>query len=76
MSSGYSLRLRDLNLKADIRRVGVELGRLCIEYDIPVTVVAKSMKVSRATVYNWFGGVSEPSIAVAPLIMQYISKLK
>lgn len=75
MSSGYSLRLRDLNMKADERKIGVRLGRLCIEHDVPVTVVAKTLGVSRAAVYNWFSGASEPSFAAASLVEQYIAKL-
>lgn len=75
MSKGYSIRVRDLNLKADQRKIGVILGNLCIQHDIPVMVVADRMKVSRTTVYNWFIGKTEPSPNVTGLIEHYIASL-
>ena len=76
MSTGYSLRIRDLNAKADKRKVGVRLGRVCIKHDIPVTVVAKHMGVTRATVYNRFCGVSAPQDTTTGLIETYIASLE
>ena len=76
MSTGYSLRIRDLNAKADKRKIGVRLGRACIKHDVPVMVVAKHMGVSRATVYNWFCGVSAPQTNTIGLIETYIASLE
>ena len=76
MSTGYSLRIRDLNAKADKRKIGVRLGRACIKHDVPVMVVAKHMGVSRATVYNWFCGISVPQDTTVGLIEHYLSSLK
>lgn len=76
MSSGYSLRVRDLNAKANKRNIGVRLGRVCIKHDVPVMVVAKHMGVSRATVYNWFCGVSAPQTTTVGLIESYIASLE
>jgi transcriptional regulator with XRE-family HTH domain len=76
MSHGYTLRIRDLNAKANQRKLGVRLGRLCIEHDVPVTVVAERMGVTRATVYNWFCGVSAPQASVVTLIESYIASLE
>ena len=76
MSQGYSLRIRDLNSKADKRKLGVRLGRLCIEHDVPVSVVAQRMGVTRATVYNWFCGASAPQADATTLIETYISSLE
>jgi DNA-binding transcriptional regulator YiaG len=76
MSRGYSLRLRDLNAKADKRKLGVRLGRLCIKQDVPVAVVARTMGVTRTTVYNWFCGASAPQPALASAIETYIAKLE
>lgn len=76
MSSGYTLRLRELNAKADKRKLGVRLGRLCISQDIPVAVVAKCMGVTRATIYNWFCGVSTPQHTAAALVEAYIANLE
>lgn len=76
MSQGYTLRIRDLNAKANQRKLGVRLGRLCIEHDVPVTVVAQRMGVTRATVYNWFCGTSVPQTDTASMIETYIASLE
>jgi len=76
MSSGYSLRLRDLNSKADKRKLGVRLGKLCIEHNVPVMVVAKRLGVSRTTVYNWFCGASAPQYFTVGLVESYIANLE
>jgi transcriptional regulator with XRE-family HTH domain len=76
MSHGYTLRIRDLNAKADKRKLGVRLGRVCIKHDVPVTVVAQRMGVTRATVYNWFCGVSAPQASAVSLIESYIASLE
>lgn len=76
MSHGYSLRIRDLNEKADQRKLGVRLGRACIKHDVPVAVVAKRMGVTRATVYNWFCGISVPQASATSLVQSYISSLE
>lgn len=75
MSYGYSLRLVRLNREADPSKLGVQLGRLCIEHDIPVTEVARRFKVTRVTVYNWFCGDSSPRPNVVPLLEAYIADL-
>lgn len=75
MSYGYSLRLVQLNREADHSSLGVQLGRLCIPRDIPVTEVAKRFKVSRVTVYNWFCGHTIPKASVVPLLEDYIAEL-
>ena len=76
MSHGYTLRIRDLDAKADQRKLGVRLGKLCIEHDVPVTVVAERMGVTRATVYNWFCGTSVPQASAVTLIESYIASLE
>lgn len=76
MSHGYSLRLQDLNRRADGRKIGVRLGRACIEHNVPVSVVAKRMGVSRTTVYNWFCGVTSPQDSALTLIESYIASLQ
>lgn len=76
MSTGYSLRIRDLNAKADKRKIGVRLGRACIKHDVPVSVVARHMGVTRATVYNWFCGASAPQDSTLVLIETYIASLE
>lgn len=76
MSQGYSLRIRDLNAKADKRKLGVRLGRACIKHDVPVMVVAERMGVTRATVYNWFCGASAPQASAVTSIEAFIASLE
>ena len=40
----------------DPNRLGVRLGRLCVEANIPAAYVAKALDTSRTTVYAWFRG--------------------
>lgn len=61
MSVGYSLRIVELNRSADEQLLGVKLGRVCIHNNMPVSVLAARLGVSRQTVYNWFVGASKPS---------------
>jgi hypothetical protein len=72
MSLGYSLRLCDLNRRAPSNLLGVRLGRVCIEHNIPVTEVAQKMKVTRQTVYNWFAGTTTPLPRLTASIVAYI----
>jgi transposase len=56
---GYTLRLQQLNRKADKRKLGVRLGRHCINMGIPVIDLVQLFGVSRQTVYNWFNGTND-----------------
>ena len=42
--------------KADPNRLGVKLGRVCVEANLPAAYVAKVLDTSRTTVYSWFRG--------------------
>ena len=75
MSYGYSLRLAERNSQANEKKLGVQLGRVCIHHNIPVAVVAKEFKVTRQTVYNWFSGVNSPAESLHTLVVAYLSKL-
>ena len=70
---GYSLHLQQLNNDADVKNIGVRLGRYCIRCGIPVTKVAKQFGVSRQAVYNWFSGKSAPSKDVTKRISKLYS---
>lgn len=48
----FLLELRD----ADPTRLGVQLGRLCVDANLPAMRVAKVLNVSKTTVYAWFRG--------------------
>lgn len=76
MSYGYSRRLVDANNAASAESLGVVLGRICIERDLPVAEVAKAIEVSRATIYHWFGGKWSPSSKCKMKIAEYIARLE
>lgn len=42
--------------KSDPNRLGVRLGRVCVEANLPAAYVAKVLETSRTTVYSWFRG--------------------
>lgn len=42
--------------QADPTLLGVRLGRLCVEANLPVAYVAPALEVSRNTVHSWFRG--------------------
>jgi DNA-binding transcriptional regulator YiaG len=75
MSYGYSLRLIERNSQANENKLGVQLGRVCIKQNVPVSVVAGRFGVTRQTVYNWFSGISNPAEPLHGLVTQYISAL-
>lgn len=60
---GYSFRIRDLNRKGNKQNIGVQLGKHCIQNNVPVSLVMETLGVSKQTVYNWFAGVHKPAIA-------------
>jgi len=74
MSYGYTTRIDSLNQEADQSLLGVRLGRVCIDYDVPVTEVASQLGVSRQTIYNWFTGIHEPSQELTELIEDIIAE--
>ena len=76
MSYGYSLKLIELNKASDKKLLGVYFGAVCIKNDMPVAEVAQKLKVSRQAVYNWFTGVSNPSVQAAASIEKLIAKLE
>lgn len=76
MSYGYSLKTVERNKAADGSKLGVALGRVCIERCIPVTEVARRLHVTRQTVYNWFEGASNPHEYYVHEIASYIASLR
>lgn len=58
--NGYSIRVAEAIKNADGNLPGVQLGRKCLERDIPVARVAGILRVTRQTVYSWFLGRSKP----------------
>lgn len=76
MSYGYSARVINANKSHDDDSVGVQLGRVCIALDIPVSVVAENAGVSKQTVYNWFMGKCDPHPSLTAKIQELITQLK
>lgn len=72
---GYSLYVAEAILKGDQNRLGVRLGRTCIERNISVIAVAEALGVTRQTIYQWFTGVYDPSEAHRPLVERYLASL-
>lgn len=75
MSYGYSQRLIERNGLANEKKLGVRLGRVCIEHKVPVAVVASVFGVTRQTVYNWFSGTSNPAEPLHSRVNSYVSTL-
>ena len=61
MPRPYSQKFLLTLQKADDNRLGVRLGRLCVDANLPAAYVAKALETSRISVYNWFrgGGIRE-----------------
>lgn len=52
----YSVKVAQLNAAANQDLLGVQLGRLCISNNIPVTEVCEALNVTKSAVYRWFAG--------------------
>jgi predicted transcriptional regulator len=76
MPKGYSLLMADEIKSADSQLLGVQLGRVCVNKDIPVSDVASFFGVSRMTVYSWFRGKSIVSGKHAEKMKKLVDKLK
>lgn len=75
-NKGYSRKFTIANKKADQTHIGVQLGRICIDRDIPVLDVAEYLGVSRQAVYMWFLGRSNPHPGMRETIAEAIKQLK
>ena len=56
MSRSYSHGVLLALQQADGDRLGVRLGRLCVEANLPASYVAKALETSRISLYTWFKG--------------------
>lgn len=75
MPKGYSLLTANEIREANRTLLGVQLGRICLEKDIPVTDVADFFNVSRVTVYSWFRGKTVVSGKYSDKMKRLIEKL-
>lgn len=56
--------------------VGVRLGRLCVEANIPAVYVAHATDVSRLTVHSWFrgGDIRRNNRRIIEVLIEYLEK--
>lgn len=71
---GYSYAIVKRVRAADPMHIGVKLGRVCVENDIPVSTVAKELGVSRLTVYAWFEGKFYPKPEMLPKVQALLDR--
>lgn len=57
---GYSYSLVKAIQAADPALLGVQLADYCLHHEIPVAAVARTLGVTRQTVYSWFTGTFRP----------------
>ncbi len=76
MSRSYSHRFLLALQQADGDRLGVRLGRLCVEANLPVSYVAKALETSRISLYNWFKGkgIHEDKRRVVEVFMDLVQQ--
>lgn len=73
---GYYISTLQRIERANRSHIGVKLGLVCVEWNIPVTAVARKFGVTRQTVYSWFLGQRQPSQKMIPRITEYIAELE
>lgn len=75
---GYSYRVVKALQNGDGTQPIIQLGRLCVEKDIPVRELAQQFGISKQSVYQWFVGRFQPSsrydAKIAELLALYSSK--
>jgi hypothetical protein len=76
MSRSYGHKILLTLQKADGDRLGVKLGRLCVEANLPASYVAKALEVSRISLYNWFKGkgIREEKRKVIEVFMDLVNE--
>jgi len=75
MSTGYASGFINEVKASDKSKIGVQLGKICIKKEIPVTDIAQFFNVSRVTVYSWFRGTSNVSEQHWEKMQKLIDKL-
>lgn len=56
MPRPYSDKFLSSLSTADATQVGVQLGRLCVDGNLPASYIAIALGATRMSVYNWFRG--------------------
>lgn len=73
---GYSIRIAEAIKNADGNLLGVQLGRFCLERDIPVAEVAHALEVTRQTIYGWFSGTTLPDASRESGIRAWLDNMR
>ena len=71
---GYSNKIANANLNADLSSAGVKLGRFCIEQDKRVLDMAEEFNVSKLTIYKWIDRSRIPNERHSALILEYLER--
>lgn len=75
MSQGYTIKVAEAIKNADGSLIGVQLGRVCLSRDISVLEAARTLGVTRQTVYQWFCGETSPQAYHLDAIRAWLDKL-
>lgn len=76
MPKSYSTKFLNELMVADPTSLGVQLGRLCVDANLPAAYVAVVLECSRMTVYSWFrgSGISEKKRKLVEVFMDLVAK--
>lgn len=75
MSQGYTIKVAEAINNADGSLIGVQLGRLCLKRGISVMEAARTLGVTRQTVYQWFCGETFPRDHHVDMIHEWMDNL-
>jgi transcriptional regulator with XRE-family HTH domain len=75
MSQGYTIKVAEAIKNADGSLLGVQLGRICLDRDISVLEAARTLGVTRQTVYQWFCGETTPQTHHLDMMQEWMDKL-
>lgn len=75
MSQGYTIKVAEAIKNADGSLLGVQLGRICLDRDISVLEAARTLGVTRQTVYQWFCGETTPQAHHLDMMQEWMDKL-
>lgn len=72
---GYSIDVAEAIWKGDRSRLGVRLGKACVERRISVAKVSETLGVTRQTIYNWFVGAYDPAESHREAVEKFLTSL-
>lgn len=73
---GYAANFARRVLRSTGTSLGVQLGKACVQYGVPIAWVANELQVSRQTVYRWFTGEAVPDGARSAELETLINQLR